>query len=86
MSAFINNTSEKIKKSLSTRNARKNLIGAIAGAIGGYLYYRYVGCLTGGCAITSSPYMSILWGAAMGFLLADIFKLKEKASTGSSAE
>ncbi|MDP2424522.1 MAG: DUF6132 family protein [Bacteroidales bacterium] len=47
------------------------IIGTTLGVIIGYLYYRYVGCRAGGCAITSNPYMSILWGAAIGYLLSD---------------
>ena len=27
----------------------------LAGGVGGWLYYRYVGCATGTCAITSNP-------------------------------
>ncbi|MEI3072144.1 MAG: hypothetical protein ACLR8L_11105 [Oscillospiraceae bacterium] len=27
----------------------------LAGGVGGWLYYRYVGCATGACAITSNP-------------------------------
>ncbi|MDD3743694.1 MAG: DUF6132 family protein [Lentimicrobiaceae bacterium] len=51
------------------------------GMLGGYLYYFYVGCTSGSCAITSNPYMSMLWGAAMGYLIFDLFKLKEKKIT-----
>jgi hypothetical protein len=45
------------------------IIGAIVGAIGGYLYYYYVGCASGSCAITSKPLNSSLYGAVMGALL-----------------
>ena len=27
----------------------------LAGGVGSWLYYRYVGCATGACAITSNP-------------------------------
>ena len=40
---------------------------------GGYLYWRYVGCTTGTCPITSSPVNSSIWGAAMGGLLLSSF-------------
>jgi len=43
--------------------------GGIIGGIGGFLYWRYVGCSTGTCPITSSPVMSTLWGALLGGLL-----------------
>lgn len=45
------------------------LIGILFGALGGYLYYRFVGCASGTCAITSNPINSTLYGAMMGGLL-----------------
>ncbi len=53
-------------------------IGAVIGIIGGYIYYAKVGCTSGSCAITSNPWLSMLWGAAMGYLLFDIFAGKGK--------
>jgi phage shock protein E len=53
------------------------IIGLIAGAIAGYLYYFYVGCASGTCAITSRPINSSLYGAMMGGLLFNMFQ-KEK--------
>ena len=50
------------------------IIGAVAGAIGGYFYWLYVGCASGTCPITSSPLMSTVWGAVMGGLLLSIFQ------------
>ncbi len=55
------------------RNYKKYLIqifGTTLGVLGGYLYYKFVGCQNG-CAITSNPYLSMLWGAAIGYLLSD---------------
>lgn len=45
------------------------LLGVVLGALAGFLYYKYVGCVNGTCAITSNPYISTLYGAAMGGLL-----------------
>jgi hypothetical protein len=56
------------------------IIGIIAGAIGGYLYYHFVGCTSGTCPITSKPINSTLYGAMMGALFFNIFQ-KEKAKT-----
>jgi hypothetical protein len=56
------------------------IIGIIAGAISGYLYYHFVGCASGTCAITSNPINSTLYGAMMGGLLFNIFQ-KEKSKT-----
>lgn len=68
----------KIKVNLTKPNTLKNIAGFIIGAVGGFIYYRTIGCTSGGCAITSNPYMSMLWGGVMGYLLADIFKIKDK--------
>lgn len=53
-------------------------IGAALGAIGGFLYWKYVGCLTGTCAITSNPARSTIYFAIMGALLFNLFKKSEK--------
>lgn len=53
------------------------LIGIILGSIAGYLYYQFVGCASGTCAITSKPLNSTLYGALMGGLFVNLFK-KEK--------
>ncbi len=36
------------------------IIGALLGAIGGFLYWKFVGCSAGTCAITSKPLNSTL--------------------------
>ena len=40
----------------------------IGGALIGFLYYRIIGCRTGACPITSSPYISSIYGALLGLL------------------
>jgi hypothetical protein len=50
------------------------LIGALTGAVAGYLYWRNIGCSTGTCLITSKPVNSTIYGALMGALLFGIFK------------
>jgi hypothetical protein len=56
------------------------IIGVIIGSIGGYLYYHFVGCNSGMCAITSKPVNSTLYGALMGGLMFNILK-KEKTKS-----
>lgn len=58
-------------------------IGALLGGLAGFLYWKYVGCLTGTCAITSKPLNSTLYFAFFGALLLSFFK-KEK--TGKQTE
>jgi hypothetical protein len=54
-----------------------SLIGMAVGAIGGFMYWNYIGCASGTCMITSKPLNSSLYGALMGFLLFGIFKKEE---------
>jgi len=52
--------------------------GALFGAIAGFLYYKYVGCINGTCLITSNPYRSTLYGAFVAAILFGVFKREEK--------
>jgi len=58
-----------------------SVIGSLLGGIGAYIYYLEVGCAKGTCAITSNPWLSIIWGAAMGFLIGDILSPRKTKST-----
>lgn len=55
-----------------------NLVGALLGAIAGYLYWQQIGCLSGTCMIISKPLNSTLYGAFMGTLLLGMFKKENK--------
>ncbi len=79
-----NNTGNEIMEKKTTKGniSRKNylwIIGSLTlfGVIGGYAYYALIGCESG-CTIQSNPYLSMIWGGAMGYLLPDIF-LKPKS-------
>jgi hypothetical protein len=70
---------KKIKELLNTFN----LIGLALGGIGGFIFYINTDTtVTGSFPITSSPISSVIWGALIGFLLADIlyqsFKKRHK--------
>lgn len=54
------------------------IIGAVIGGLLGFIYYYKVGCTSGSCPITSNPWLSILWGTIMGYLLVDLFASKRK--------
>ncbi|TZF82830.1 hypothetical protein FW774_14130 [Pedobacter sp. BS3] len=59
--------------------AHKLLVaGVITGAIGGYLYYYFIGCSSATCAITSRPVNSALYGALLGALFFNAFKKENK--------
>jgi hypothetical protein len=53
------------------------IIGIMAGGIGGFAYYHFVGCANGTCPITSNPYITIAYGALVGYLFFNMFKKKE---------
>ena len=55
-------------------NNKLTVIGAILGAIGGFLYYYFVGCASGTCGITSSPVNSTLYFAVLGGLIMNMIK------------
>lgn len=48
-------------------------IGIITGAVAGFLYWKFVGCESGTCPITSNKYISIAYGALLGSLLFSTF-------------
>ena len=61
-------------------------IGMVIGAAGGYLYWYFVGCVSGSCAITSSPVNSTLYGGLMGGLLGNVFSTPKKESPSKKNE
>jgi hypothetical protein len=46
---------------------------AVIGLAGGYLYWRFIGCKTGSCPITSNWYSSAFVGGIIGYLAGDMF-------------
>ncbi len=44
------------------------ILGVVIGAALGFAYYKFVGCRSGACPITSNPYISVIWGGLIGFL------------------
>lgn len=51
---------------------RIKVVFAAIGALGGFLYWKLVGCTNGTCPIQSVWYFSTLWGLAMGYFLGDL--------------
>lgn len=65
------------------------LIFAVAGSIGGYLYWRLVGCASGTCIIKSVWYLSTLYGLLLGYVtgsLAEDLILKFRKSKKIESE
>ena len=48
------------------------IIGTIAGAAGGFLYWKYVGCVSGTCTIKSNWYLMVPWAAVLGYLAGSV--------------
>lgn len=65
----INPEARTVKELFKSWFSWKPFLGIVVGALAGYLYYHFVGCESGTCAITSSPYVSTLWGGMMGLLV-----------------
>jgi hypothetical protein len=66
---------------MNTNWIQKNIlsiIGIVIGAIAGYAYWKFIGCASGTCMITSKPLNSSLYGSLMGYLLFSIFKKEQK--------
>ena len=53
------------------KSKRIQIFFLLIGAIGGFLYWRFVGCNSGTCVIKSVWYWTTLWGAAVGYLVGD---------------
>ena len=50
-----------------------HFLGAVIGALAGFLYWKYVGCLNGTCSITASPLNSTIYFAIFGSILFGLF-------------
>jgi hypothetical protein len=59
----------KIKEFFRSWRFWRPFIAVAIGSLAGFLYYYFVGCNSGSCAITSNPYMSMLWGGLMGLFV-----------------
>lgn len=66
------------------------ILFTLAGAIAGFLYWKFIGCESGTCMIKSRWYLSTLWGGAFGYLAGSIimdlinkFRNKKASETNS---
>jgi len=56
----------KVKKMVILKLAA----GIIIGGLAGFAYYKFIGCRTGACPITSNPWISTGYGIVLGILIA----------------
>lgn len=48
-------------------------VGATLGAIIGFIFYKFIGCKQAACRIAGNRWLSILYWAVLGALVANIF-------------
>lgn len=60
-----------MKKDL-LRKFLPEIIGTVAGAAGGFLYWKFIGCVSGTCTIKSNWYLMVPWGAVLGYLAGSV--------------
>jgi hypothetical protein len=65
----INSRPKSIKEFFKSWYFWKPFLAIITGGLAGFLYYYFVGCTSGTCPITSTPYGSIIAGGLFGFFL-----------------
>jgi hypothetical protein len=58
-----------MREALRSASFWKTMTGVAGGILLGYLYFHFVGCKSGSCAITSNPYMSMLFGGILGLYI-----------------
>ena len=68
----------KIRSMKRVKESLPQLIGTVAGATIGFMYYEFVGCSTGTCGIVSNPWLSTLVGGFLGFFVGNLISMREK--------
>ena len=48
------------------------IIFIVLGAVGGFMYWKFIGCESGTCKIKSVWYWSTLYGSVFGYLIGDL--------------
>ncbi|MCZ4693526.1 hypothetical protein DWB61_00915 [Ancylomarina euxinus] len=61
-----------------TKTRKFEIIGGILGTIGGFLYWKFIGCSSGTCPIQANCYSMIPYGLVLGILVGGLFKPKKK--------
>lgn len=71
MESSCNTKSQKtdFKTFIKSPRFYKPFFAVLAGGALGFAYYYFVGCQSGSCPMTSTPYGSILTGGLLGFLV-----------------
>lgn len=70
---------EKLKNNLIT------IIGLAVGVAGGFLYWKFVGCATGTCPLTSNWAIMLVYGGLTGGLLGNVVQDKISSRNKNTA-
>jgi hypothetical protein len=49
-------------------------LGVVVGGALGFANYRFIGCRTGACPLTSNPWISTMYGMLLGGMIGSVFK------------
>lgn len=63
---------DKLKNNLIT------IIGFVVGVAGGFLYWKFVGCATGTCPLSSNWAIMLVYGGLTGGLIGNVLQDKIK--------
>lgn len=58
---------------MKTRKWIRPALFTLGGALTGLAYHHFIGCASGSCPITSSPFGSMLYMGLVGWLVSGIF-------------
>lgn len=56
------------------------ILGTLLGGIGGYWYWKEIGCITGTCPLKSQWQTMIPYGMFIGYIISDFIQLNLKHS------
>lgn len=78
---------KRLKDFLKKGKRQYIILFILAGGVGGFLYWRFIGCTSGTCPIKSVWYYSTLYGLVIGYLVGDLsyslfFKKRKEGSEG----
>jgi hypothetical protein len=70
------------------KNKRRTIIwsGVFLGLISGFLYWKFIGCTSGTCALTSHWYNSTIFGGLFGYFISDSFAPKKNAEQAEKTD
>ena len=63
---------------VKNRKWLRPVLFTLGGGLAGFLYYYFIGCMNGSCAIASNPYNSTVYMGIIGWLLSFVFEKKDE--------